>query len=256
MELAHLLYQDRAYDESLKLCDAVLRSLPEHPPAHLQRAETLLALGRYADAGQALDRYLAKGPPQMEVYRAFGLIQAWQRKFPEAVEAYNKALTLKPDAATRRYRGWLYLRLEAPRSGAGRLRGGIAAGASIGRCVERTGTSEGASGNLRPRRGRRGGSGQEGATIGAPAIQRGLHLRHRRGPTGIPTAEHSQPSADRYRFQERALDLLRLAITELPPEERSAFWRDNVRTEPVLARLGHSADMQQLARLYDNEPRR
>jgi tetratricopeptide (TPR) repeat protein len=50
-----------------------------------------------------------------------------------------------------------------------------------------------------------------------------------------PEAERGLPPGARREYQERALGLIRKALERMPPEQRAAFWRDRVQTDPALA---------------------
>src|SRR5262249_54093942 len=85
---------------------------------------TLLKLGRYREAGAALDRCLAHSkvaltPANARVYLARGLIHAQLGEQARAVDTYSRALLLEtaPDrlAEALTQRGWAYLKLESPR---------------------------------------------------------------------------------------------------------------------------------------------
>src|SRR5262249_30540711 len=70
-------------------------------------------MDRSVEAGQALDRFLAKGKPTWEVHHARGLLHVKRGNYPEAVNSFRQALALKQDAMTLRSRGWVYLKLDA-----------------------------------------------------------------------------------------------------------------------------------------------
>jgi hypothetical protein len=53
-----------------------------------------------------------------------------------------------------------------------------------------------------------------------------------------------------YRYQERALDLLRAALEQVPAGQRPDFWRANVEKEPDLLPLRRATGMLALARSY------
>jgi tetratricopeptide (TPR) repeat protein len=113
VELAHLQHQAREYNAALESCDAALRVQPTFPSAYLQRATTLLAVGRNADAGRTLDRFLSRDGTNADIYVGRALIHTNLREYPEAIEAYTLALRLRRDAATLASRGWLYLKMES-----------------------------------------------------------------------------------------------------------------------------------------------
>src|SRR5262249_26776877 len=89
---------------------------------------SLLALKKYPEAGEALDRYLETIPvaapgraPTAEqarklgdVFKARGLIHVQQKDFRAAIDSYTQGLKLQRDPETLALRGWAYLMFEAP----------------------------------------------------------------------------------------------------------------------------------------------
>src|SRR5262249_41069940 len=94
VELGYLQHSAKEYDAALASADTALRVLPGYPQAHRLRGQTLLALDRYAEAGRALDRYLAtqQNAPAPVVYQARGLIHASLGQYPQALQAYSQSL--------------------------------------------------------------------------------------------------------------------------------------------------------------------
>src|SRR5262249_8398525 len=112
----YLKHKAGEHEAALADFDAALRLKADYPHAHRQRAETLLALGRDAEAGRALDRCLMTSSERRpEVYLARGMIHAKLGDHPAAIEAYTLALGLKQDALTRSQRGWSYLQTDSAR---------------------------------------------------------------------------------------------------------------------------------------------
>src|SRR5205085_7764671 len=95
VELGHLRHEAGEHEAALAAYAEAQRVVPGYPPADRQRATALLALKRHAEAGQVLDRYLARGKPVAEDYQARGLIHDKLREYPKAVEAYGRALWLR-----------------------------------------------------------------------------------------------------------------------------------------------------------------
>jgi tetratricopeptide (TPR) repeat protein len=63
LEVGRLLHRQGKDVEALRAYDGVLTVRPGQSEVHRLRAESLLARRRYAEAGEALDRYLATVPP-------------------------------------------------------------------------------------------------------------------------------------------------------------------------------------------------
>src|SRR5262249_49918406 len=70
-------------------------------------------MGRYAEAGAALDAYLRLTAPDADYYRARGLIHHRFREYPQAIQAYTWGLLQRRDAELLAYRGWAYLKSQA-----------------------------------------------------------------------------------------------------------------------------------------------
>jgi tetratricopeptide (TPR) repeat protein len=246
VELGYLKHQADEFAAALADFDAALRLRPDYASAHRQRAETLLALDRPAEAGEALDRYLARGKPTPEVYLARGLIHARLKQYQPAVEAYSRSLLLRRDAQTLSRRGWAYLQLDAARlalddfDAALRLRpkhvnslcGRGTARVRLGQLKEAVQDAEGALRN-RP--------GTEQLFVVACVYARAARLvtLTPRGPARVSGQEGA-------RYEKQALELLAQVLKRLPEGERVAFWRQRVLPEPALAGLRRNPKLRAL----------
>jgi tetratricopeptide (TPR) repeat protein len=248
VELGHLQQQAGEHQAALESADAALQVWRDYPPAHRLRALALLAQEHYAEAGQALDRYLLKGTPTAEVYQALGLIHAGQRAYPEAIEAYSRSLLLKQDAKTLGYRGWAYLKLDASRPALADFE------AALKRDKEQTDALCG-RGHARVRL----GQVAEGVQDGEAALKLGKHTRGlllsvaclygraaQREAAGTRVSSGALPA----RYGKRAGELLRDTLELVPAKQRREFWRVNVQQEPDLASLSRSNDLWELVRAY------
>jgi tetratricopeptide (TPR) repeat protein/tRNA A-37 threonylcarbamoyl transferase component Bud32 len=246
VKLAHLQHETEDYDGALASCTAALKVRPDYPAALRQQAETLLKLHRPAEAAVALDRYLAKGPPTADVYQARGIIHSSFREFPEAVEMYNRALALRPDADTFTYRGWTHLRLDS----APLARDDFEAALRLdpGRAEALCGR-----GYARMRLGQRAaGLDDVEAALqhGEPTAQLLLDAARLYGQAlgRLDARPGSLGAAERYHA--RAGQLLRAALGRVPEGDRRAFWRDHVRNEADLVPLRRDPAVVELARRF------
>jgi tetratricopeptide (TPR) repeat protein len=253
VELAHLQHQAKDYQAALASCDAALAAWHDYPPAYRQRAEALLALGKDAEAGRDLDRYLAKGPPMAQAWEARGLIHQKFREYPLAIEAFSRALGLRRDAATLDYRGWVYLKLDALALALPDFEAALAvkpadADARCGRAL------------VRARLGKVSAAVDDvdAALRAGPRTTR-LLLRaacvYARAAGQLEAARHGSPgpSPDVYHDQDHAVALLRAALEQVPAGQRSAFWRDYIRGDKDLVPLRHTPGMLDLAGRYARE---
>jgi tetratricopeptide (TPR) repeat protein len=254
VELAKLLQGDKQDREALACCDRALRIQPEFVLAQRFRAEALLALDRPAEAGQALDLYLAKtADPPLEVYQARGLIHGKMGQWPAAIEMYSAVLGRAPkDVKTRRYRGWTYLQEDAVRLALEDFEACLRQepgdiDAQVGRGKAR----------IKLRQPAEALADAAAAEKLGPLTDRLLY--HLTGIYALAAAQaevEAQAGRDRLLgqrvtfYQDRALTLLRRALEEMPAEQRQAFWREQVETDPALVAIRRGAAYFRLAQQY------
>jgi tetratricopeptide (TPR) repeat protein len=250
VELAQLQHIDGDYQPALASLDDALRARPDYAPAHRQRAETLLALDRYREAGEALDRYLqCRGTPTAEVYHVGGLIHAALREYAEAVDAYGWALALRPDARTLADRGRAYLKLDAVRLALRDFDAALKlepaqADALSGRgfarvCVgERTAGLKDAEAALTNALAT--GPGTPELMIRTACTYARAVGQLRGQPTGGSVSE----------WQKRAVELVRHALEQVPPARQRDFWQAYVVNEKELQPIRDCDEMLELKRKY------
>jgi tetratricopeptide (TPR) repeat protein/tRNA A-37 threonylcarbamoyl transferase component Bud32 len=134
VRLGYLQYQAGEYEATLHACDEALKKQPDYLPAYGLRADVVMRWKGPAQAGEALDQYLRKKPERIAL-QTRALIHQELHQYPEAIEAYSRALLLKFDASkvsaraarqlplldvlckldaeTLGYRGWAYVELDA-----------------------------------------------------------------------------------------------------------------------------------------------
>jgi tetratricopeptide (TPR) repeat protein len=254
VELGRLLDRERKYSEALASYDRALQLKPDFVLAQRFRAETLLALNRDTEAGQALDRYLeVTREAPAEVYQRRGLIYAEAGKLSAAIEMYTLALRQDPrDNVTRCYRGWTYLLTDAVRPALEDFEvclceGPVSAEALAGRGNARIRLRqlEGALDDARAAEKQGPLTGRlwyNLACIYAQAVGQ-LEAEARTARTGLDRGLERRLSLCR----EKALAYLSRTLEELPQEKRGAFWRNQVQTDPALAAIRHESLYLQLA---------
>jgi tetratricopeptide (TPR) repeat protein len=257
VDLGRLVQKQGKYPAALAHYNRALHLKPAYVLTQRFRAETLLALGREGEAGQALDRYLAviKAAPA-EVYRARGLIHAGTGQLPAAIEMYTLALRQNPeDALSRCCRGWTYLLVDVVPP----------ALADFEACLSQDAANADAlagRGNARIRLGQVDAAlaDAQGAEKAGPLTDRLLYNLARIYSQAVAqlgkearTARPGQKAPTEQRqvlLEEKAIDCLRRALEELPPERRVAFWRAQAQADPAFAPLRRARHYAQLAARY------
>jgi lipoprotein NlpI/predicted Ser/Thr protein kinase len=252
VRLGHLQHQEGEYRAALVQYDAALRVRPDFTPAHLERAETLLALQRHAEAGQALDAYLkAKEARSPRVYVARGLIHFQLRSYPEAVDVFSRALMLKREARTLSLRGWAYLRLQAPQLALADFKAALELESANPDALCGRGSARVRLGQVK-----------QGVEDAEAALRQGLKENLKK-PTllysaaclyaraaGETESRSVVPSAlaDQYRL--RSIALFRAVLQQTPAHQRREFWQQNIQNEPDLAWLRRTRDMAALYQAF------
>jgi serine/threonine protein kinase/tetratricopeptide (TPR) repeat protein len=259
VELARIKSKAGETAAAMDDCDAVLQSVPDFAPAHLQRAELLLRVdplvdagnkpdrvrrARLADAEKALDRYLKTGGKDTrEVHRARGLIHTISNRHFEASEEFTRALLLKEDAETHSLRGWASLAQEAPQPALADFDAALRLEPA----------------HIESQRGRAAslfllGRGWEAEEAVQKALKQGLRTPELLFQVACIygfVAGHRGAERSSLHYQERARELLAEALQLIPDKaERRAFWQNKVEKAAPLVSIRGRNGMQELARLY------
>jgi eukaryotic-like serine/threonine-protein kinase len=234
VERGRLLLSGAEYAKALNSFDAALALQKDHSLGQRLRAEALFRLGRFDEVIRVFDRYLETGKPQEPVYRGRGLARAELGQYPGAIEDFTKALELNPTSAVQAYRGWTHLVVDAPKLALRDFELAI-------ELDPNNGDAYNGRGFVRARLGRHREAVQDAADA----------LRH--GPTSsrllFNAARIYAQCPGPYR--ERALELIKKALSLLPANERRAFWSTHVRSDAALATLRRHPTF---ARLYNDLP--
>src|SRR5439155_11854654 len=162
------------------------------------------------------------------------------------------ALALAPDAATYAYRGWGHLALDDPREALPDLEEAI-------RLDEKNGDAHNGRGYARVRLGqyREAVADAELALRLGPRDPRLLWNAARihaqaAGKLNADVAKRDRKAVDlRYKYEERAVQLLRQALDLTPASKRAAFWRDCIGADTAaLNPIRRSPAFAQLAAEY------
>jgi tetratricopeptide (TPR) repeat protein len=233
IELGRLLRRDGKDAEAIKVYDTVLGLRPGHADALRLKAESLLALRNFSEAGEVLDRYLATPPAagRAQALTARGLIHAELNDFRAALDSYTLALSLTRDPDTLALRGWAYLAfgdtalalrdfeeaLDLRPGSADPLLGRASARVKLGKVKEALADAE------------------EGLRTG-PNTRRPFYLAARvysqaasrvRDPAAV--ARTGLDAAAPY--EARAVELLRESLARVPAGELANFWRKYVQLD-------------------------
>jgi tetratricopeptide (TPR) repeat protein len=206
------------------------------------RGEVLLALRRYPEAAAAFDAYLDRGgTPSAAVYRQRGLAQTNLGRHAEAIDDYGRALDAGPKdeekAPLHLYRGQEHLATNALQQALRDFERSLHLNpnnpdACLG-CAHVW---------LRLDDPQKGVSYAEQAVRNKPTEPR-LWLGAAR--VCAQAAAQLQPGPGRQavqallraRYQEQAVAFLRTALNLVPAGQRPAYWREQVRQDPVLNQL-------------------
>jgi tetratricopeptide (TPR) repeat protein len=256
VERGHLKHSAGEHEAALADFDAALRLRPDFADAHRQRADTLLALGRYAEAGKALDRYLAGRQREAAFYRVRGMIHSRLGEHTRAIEAYSGALlvaqassTGKEEALTRQRRGWAYLQTDAPRLALTDFDTALQLGhrsyqVLCGRALARVRLGEVAEAihDADTALKLTDAVGPDPALLSACVYARAANL----AAAGSPRTRGGARGGTAY--LDRAAELLGKALRCVAREQQSSFWRTRVQSEEALAAVCQHPRIAPLAR--------
>ncbi|WP_020468821.1 serine/threonine-protein kinase [Zavarzinella formosa] len=245
VELGYLKHLAGDREEALAEYNAALKVVDGYAPAYRQRAETLLSMGKHAEAGRALDECIAHTKtPDAETYRARGLIHATLKEYSKAALAYSQSLQLKNDPQVLNYRGWAYLQaqsvplaladfeavLKAKPEHSDALCGRAQILALTGKVSEAVADAEKAL--------KHGGKPTTTLLCNLACV----YVRAARlGPA-------NGDATTALLYQERGAELLMRAAEMVPANGRSKFWREQVEKDVTLRELLKNADVARLAR--------
>jgi tetratricopeptide (TPR) repeat protein len=254
--MGQLLLKSGKVDEALRAADAALAANPDDLAPQRVRAEALLRMDRFAEAIQALNRYVdgerrAGRRPEASVYRARAQAAEAVGDYAAAAEDYSRALDGDDGlsaAADHADRGWCYVIQEflplalrdfeqAVRLDPNHANGYYGRGYVLAK-----------SGRLR-----------DAVRDAEKALQldsdqpRSLYHAARvfaLAATGATAAATPYDRAERQKSQERALDMLREAMEALPKIKQSDFWHRNIEHDPALNSVRMTAGFRRLAAVY------
>jgi GR25 family glycosyltransferase involved in LPS biosynthesis len=91
------LHNFQIFAKAIEYYDAALRRAPNIPEPYYNRANSLMAIGRFADAVASYDKAIELRPGYASAHNNRGFALQQLDRFAEAVAAYDKVLELQPD---------------------------------------------------------------------------------------------------------------------------------------------------------------
>jgi serine/threonine protein kinase/Tfp pilus assembly protein PilF len=244
LERGRILHRSDRPGEAVTAYDKALAISPGKADIHRGRAEALLALKQYREALVSFDRYLQSGKQDADVSGARGLAHAQLGEHAAAIEDYTQALRVKPGAGLFTERGWAYLHCESWRLALRDFEEALrldptCAPAYTGRGYVRIqhGTYADAIKDA-----------EKAARLQPPTPRAKINLACVFAlAAGKVSADAQQPDREalKRRWQDRALELIRRALDQLPAQEQLPFWRE-VAQDPDFDSLRDSAGFKQL----------
>jgi tetratricopeptide (TPR) repeat protein len=237
-ELGYLKHLAGDHDGAIKEYDAALKVIPNFSPANLYKADTRLAQRKHAEAGKALDAYLARATPDAKVYTARGLIHAKLKEYGPAAQAYTRSLDLKDDVQVRNYRGWAYLQAQALLLARDDFDAVLKtnadhADALCGRALVRALTGEAA----------------DAVSEAEKALEKGEPTVTLLCNVAAVYVRAGQTAPGR-RYEDRGAELLIQAAKKKPMAERVEFWREQVEKDITLRTLLRHPAVVRVARSH------
>jgi tetratricopeptide (TPR) repeat protein len=89
----------KQYETALGLFNKALERNPKDSYIFYNMAEAMLFLKKYADAEKALNQAIVLNPQSAEAHQRLGLVFEKQKKWDQALAAYQKAAEIKPSPA-------------------------------------------------------------------------------------------------------------------------------------------------------------
>ena len=99
LQQAIVYYTDQHWQESINACQEALKICPDLAEVYKVYGNSLLQMGKIAEAMGYYAKALAKDPNLAEVYANMGSVYAKQCQWRQAIDYYQKALTINPKLA-------------------------------------------------------------------------------------------------------------------------------------------------------------
>jgi tetratricopeptide (TPR) repeat protein len=257
--------------DAVKTYEAVVRLDPRHGRAYLLCGEAQMERKQYQEAVLSLDRYLEIGEvaaadgrlraaARTRLATAYGLRGLAREKlgdYAAAVGDFTQALRLRPTSTVAAYRGWAYLAQEAPRLAVPDFTQAIRLNPHNGDAYNGRGTAQARLGNHQAAV----ADAEQALRLGPKAFRTLFNAAciYAQAIAGVEAGPRGQSRSQQrlgLRYQHRALDLLRQALSLLDDDEqRLKFWRTYIQKNNTLNPIRRSPRFLQLAAEHARPPR-
>ena len=246
---ARELYEARQYEQAVAECRVALREWEDYPLALGYLGQTLLALGRFAEAARTFDQYLARGgQPFPDIFRGRGQARMKLGDYLGARDDYARVVLEHPGAEIFEHRGWAYffadawqpalrdfdeaLRLDPQRGDA--YTGRALARVMLGRYRDAVRDADEALGRK-------------------PAAPEMMHNLACVFAQAVARAE-ADSVPDRLtlsaRYRDRAVAIVRQTLALVPADRRAAFLRESVLPDRALDPIRQAPGFRELLKEY------
>ena len=246
-----ILHQQGRAQEALTAYDQALEALPGYGLALRSRGTLHYEQKHYDEAIRDFDAYLKKWQPVPEIYEARGLARAARKDYDGAFLDYTQALNLEPTSARFALRAWIHLFREAPRSALRDFEEAVKLDRKNGDAYAGRGYAHIRSGHLK-----QAVADAEEALLHGQQTRRHLYnvARIYAQAAGRVSGDARQPYQrnrdNRSAYEERAVGLIRKALSNIAANQRAAFWRDYIETDAAFNPIRRSDEFSQLAAKY------
>jgi tetratricopeptide (TPR) repeat protein len=247
-ERGRILHRQDQAAEAVRAYDRALRLAPDDAEVLRWRAEALVALRSYREAVRSYDECLRHGPEDADVYWARGLARANPGEHEEAVSDYTRALALRAGAPLYTDRGWAFIHCEAWQLALRDFEEAVRLDPAYVEAYTGRGYVRVKRGQYREAAADAGRAARLGPKTPESRFNLACLFAQAAGRAGA-AADPTDGDALKGHCQERALDLLRRALGDLPAGERLPFWRGNA-ADPDLDPIRGSAEFRRLEAAY------
>jgi serine/threonine protein kinase/predicted Zn-dependent protease len=243
-ERAHLLLLTGKFREAEQACDRFLADHPRATDPLGVRGEALLKLGDHAASVRSFTQYLERGgKPTADIYKGRGQAYMKLGDYPGSVDDYTRARELKADAGILAHRGWAYFFADSPRMALRDFEESLHLDPSgleplIGRGLARVALEQDREAIADAEQALRRKPTDPDQWYNIACIFARAASRH--DPEGL--------------YQRHALAALSQALERRPMDARISFWRDKVLTDRYLDSIRRSPEFLELGRQLETAP--